>query len=149
MIAGDPSQTDILVSGGGIAGLIAAAAFGAQGLSVLCVDPAPPVTDETAAGADLRTSLDLGLQQRITASLATALHAQSSPRAVAAAVAMDPRDGQVLAMASLPSFDDNVYGPPVDSAGLRAAARTGWQCVLRADHPGRAVVDGPQRCRLG
>ena len=47
---------DILVSGGGIAGLIAAAAFGAGGHRVLCVDPAPPVTEESAAGADLRTT---------------------------------------------------------------------------------------------
>ena len=56
MIAGDPERIDILVSGGGIAGLIAAAAFGAQGFSTLCVDPAPPVTDEGAEGADLRTT---------------------------------------------------------------------------------------------
>ena len=49
-------QVDILVSGGGIAGLIAAAGFGAQGHSVLCVDPAPPVTEEGAAGADLRST---------------------------------------------------------------------------------------------
>lgn len=34
-------QVDVLISGGGIAGLIAAAAFGAEGQSVLCVDPAP------------------------------------------------------------------------------------------------------------
>ncbi len=47
---------DILVSGGGVAGLAAAAAFGADGWSVLCVDPAPPVTDEAADGADLRTT---------------------------------------------------------------------------------------------
>lgn len=47
---------DILVSGGGIAGLIAAAGFGAQGRTVLCVDPAPPVTEEGAAGADLRST---------------------------------------------------------------------------------------------
>lgn len=47
---------DILVSGGGIAGLIAAAAFGAEGFSTLCVDPAPPVADEAAAGADLRST---------------------------------------------------------------------------------------------
>lgn len=47
---------DILVSGGGIAGLIAAAAFGAEGFSTLCVDPAPPVTDEASDGADLRTT---------------------------------------------------------------------------------------------
>lgn len=47
---------DVLVSGGGVAGLIAAAAFGAAGHAVICVDPAPPVTDEGAAGADLRST---------------------------------------------------------------------------------------------
>ncbi|VDS07283.1 2-octaprenyl-3-methyl-6-methoxy-1,4-benzoquinol hydroxylase [Paracoccus haematequi] len=56
MIAGKVETTDILVSGGGIAGLITAAAFGAQGFSTLCVDPAPPVTEEGAEGADLRTT---------------------------------------------------------------------------------------------
>ncbi|MDQ1900284.1 UbiH/UbiF family hydroxylase [Paracoccus sp. WLY502] len=56
MVAGDIDAVDILVSGGGIAGLIAAAAFGAQGFSTICVDPAPPVTDEAAEGADLRTT---------------------------------------------------------------------------------------------
>ncbi|MDY6859050.1 MAG: UbiH/UbiF family hydroxylase [Pseudomonadota bacterium] len=48
--------TDILISGGGVAGLTAAAAFGAAGFSVICVDPAPPVTDGAQAGADLRTT---------------------------------------------------------------------------------------------
>ncbi|UMA63416.1 UbiH/UbiF family hydroxylase [Roseivivax marinus] len=47
---------DILISGGGIAGLTAAAAFGRAGFSVLCVDPAPPVTERDAAGADLRST---------------------------------------------------------------------------------------------
>lgn len=47
---------DVLVSGGGIAGLIAAAGFGALGLRVLCVDPAPPITERDAVGADLRTT---------------------------------------------------------------------------------------------
>ncbi|WP_405404124.1 UbiH/UbiF family hydroxylase [Paracoccus sp. Ld10] len=47
---------DILISGGGLAGLIATCAFGAQGFSVLCVDPAPPVTEEGATGADLRST---------------------------------------------------------------------------------------------
>jgi 2-octaprenyl-6-methoxyphenol hydroxylase len=56
MIAGDLERIDILVSGGGIAGLITAAAFGAQGFSTLCVDPAPPVTEEGCEGADLRTT---------------------------------------------------------------------------------------------
>ncbi|MFH5776223.1 UbiH/UbiF family hydroxylase [Paracoccus sp. NGMCC 1.201697] len=47
---------DILVSGGGIAGLVAAAAFGSAGHRVTCVDPAPPVTEESAEGSDLRST---------------------------------------------------------------------------------------------
>lgn len=50
------TETDILVAGGGIAGLTAAAAFGAAGFRVICVDPEPPVTSEAAAGSDLRTT---------------------------------------------------------------------------------------------
>jgi 2-octaprenyl-6-methoxyphenol hydroxylase len=47
---------DIVISGGGIAGLTAAAAFGSAGFRVVCVDPTPPVTDGTAEGADLRST---------------------------------------------------------------------------------------------
>ena len=49
-------DTDILISGAGPAGLAAACALGAEGHRVLLVDPAPPVTDESAQGADLRTT---------------------------------------------------------------------------------------------
>lgn len=49
-------QTDVLISGGGVAGLTAAAAFGAAGFRVICVDPAPPVTSDAEDGADLRTT---------------------------------------------------------------------------------------------
>ena len=48
--------TDILISGGGVAGLTAAAAFGSAGFDVLCIEPTPPVTDAAAPGADLRTT---------------------------------------------------------------------------------------------
>ena len=47
---------DILVSGGGIAGMAAAAAFGAAGFSVLCIDPTPPITQEADPGSDLRST---------------------------------------------------------------------------------------------
>lgn len=47
---------DILISGGGIAGLTAAAAFASSGFSVICTDPAPPVTERDAEGSDLRTT---------------------------------------------------------------------------------------------
>lgn len=49
-------RTDIVISGGGVAGLTAAAAFGTAGFRVLCVDPSPPVTDAEDAAADLRTT---------------------------------------------------------------------------------------------
>lgn len=48
--------TDILISGGGVAGLTAAAAFGTAGFDVVIVDPTPPITTRDDAGADLRTT---------------------------------------------------------------------------------------------
>jgi 2-octaprenyl-6-methoxyphenol hydroxylase len=57
--------TDILISGGGVAGLTAAAAFGAAGFRVVCVDPAPPVIEEADAGADLRTTAFLQPSRRV------------------------------------------------------------------------------------
>ena len=51
-----PFDHDIIISGGGVAGLTAAAAFGSAGFDVLCVDPTPPVTERDAAGSDLRTT---------------------------------------------------------------------------------------------
>jgi 2-octaprenyl-6-methoxyphenol hydroxylase len=48
--------TDILISGGGVAGLTAACALGSAGFRVICVEPTPPVTEAEAEGADLRTT---------------------------------------------------------------------------------------------
>ncbi len=50
------TKTDVLISGGGVAGLTAAIAFANAGLDVVCVDPQPPITDRDAVGADLRTT---------------------------------------------------------------------------------------------
>ncbi|OOY25577.1 2-octaprenyl-6-methoxyphenyl hydroxylase [Thioclava sediminum] len=51
-----PIDTDILISGGGVAGLTAAAAFGQAGFTTICVDPTQPVTEEAAEGADMRST---------------------------------------------------------------------------------------------
>ena len=56
---------DILISGGGIAGLTAAAAFGTAGFHVICVDPAPPVTERDAEGADMRSTAMLQPARRV------------------------------------------------------------------------------------
>lgn len=60
----DTTQTEILISGGGVAGLAAAVAFGAAGFNVIVFDPAPPVTDAAQDGADLRTTAFLQPAQR-------------------------------------------------------------------------------------
>ncbi|MDX5357693.1 MAG: UbiH/UbiF family hydroxylase [Rhodobacterales bacterium] len=75
----DRQQVDVLISGGGVAGLTAAGAFGAAGFRVLCVDPAPPVTDEAAEGADIRTTAFL--QPSIPVLEAAGLWARLAPHA--------------------------------------------------------------------
>jgi 2-octaprenyl-6-methoxyphenol hydroxylase len=50
------AQTDILISGGGVAGLTAACALGTAGFDVTIVEPCPPITDAQTVGADLRTT---------------------------------------------------------------------------------------------
>ncbi len=48
--------TDVLIAGGGVAGLTAAAAFGAAGFDVVILEPTPPITSPDAEGSDLRTT---------------------------------------------------------------------------------------------
>lgn len=50
------ARVDVLIAGGGLAGLMAASAFGRAGFRVLLVDPAPPVTEVAAEGSDLRST---------------------------------------------------------------------------------------------
>jgi 2-octaprenyl-6-methoxyphenol hydroxylase len=73
--------SDILIAGGGVAGLTAAAAFGSAGFRVICVDPDPPVTDAAAEGADLRTTALL--QPSVAVLAAAGLWDRLSPHAAA------------------------------------------------------------------
>ncbi|MBP7242281.1 FAD-dependent monooxygenase [Amaricoccus sp.] len=52
----DRLDTEILVAGGGVAGLAATAAFAHAGFDALCVDAEPPVTDAGHARSDLRST---------------------------------------------------------------------------------------------
>jgi cell division protein FtsI/penicillin-binding protein 2 len=103
---------------------------GVDGAQRVLVDPLGRALSMSSAtpplpGRSLVLSLDLGLQQAATAALATALRGVvGQPRGdQGAVVVMDAHSGQLLAMASLPSYDDNVYGPPVDLAALGRAVR--------------------------
>jgi cell division protein FtsI/penicillin-binding protein 2 len=73
----------------------------------------------------VRLSLDLGLQRRLTGALAGVLQGvPGQPRGdVGGSVVLDPRNGQVLAMASLPTYDNRVFGPPVRGRALTRLAK--------------------------
>ncbi|MGB1829608.1 MAG: FAD-dependent monooxygenase, partial [Paracoccaceae bacterium] len=57
-------KIDVFISGGGIAGMVAAVAFERLGYSVICADPTPPVQTRDENGADLRTTAFLQPSQQ-------------------------------------------------------------------------------------
>ena len=74
-------NSDIFISGGGVAGLTAAAAFGTAGFRVTIVEPTPPITDAQTDGADLRTTafLQPAVQVLATAGLWASLAQHATP----------------------------------------------------------------------
>ena len=69
---------------------------------------------EPKQGSQLKLSLDLGLQRVANNALRRAISAAAVNGAKAGAyVAMDPRNGEVLALGSYPSFDANVFAKPL------------------------------------
>jgi penicillin-binding protein 2 len=71
---------------------------------------------EPQQGQRLRLTLDLGLQRAANNALKTAIdaaHGNGNPAQAGAYVAMDPTNGEVLALGSYPSFDANVFAKPL------------------------------------
>jgi penicillin-binding protein 2 len=74
----------------------------------------PPV-----AGHSLRLSLDLGLEQEGEKALREGIsvaQASGKPANGGAYVALDPRNGQVLAIGSYPTFNPNVFAKPLTTS---------------------------------
>jgi penicillin-binding protein 2 len=69
---------------------------------------------EVVPGRQLQTSLNLGLQQTGQKYLAQAI--AQTPGFAGAFVAMDPRNGKVLALGSAPTFDPAVLSRPISQA---------------------------------
>jgi penicillin-binding protein 2 len=68
-------------------------------------------------GRQLRLTLDLGLQRAAQNAMRRAIdaaHFNGNPAEAGAYVALDPRDGEVLALGSYPSFDANLFAKPID-----------------------------------
>ena len=70
---------------------------------------------EPLPGRSLKLSLDLGLQQAGQLALARAGHGNPG-----GFVALDPRNGQVLALGSVPSFNPTVFAKPLLQSTYRA-----------------------------
>jgi len=76
-------------------------------------------TKPSIAGSNLKLTIDLGLQKKLFESLQNA--AKRSKEKRAAAVAINPQNGEILALVSIPSFDINKFAKGIttkDYAGL-------------------------------
>jgi len=69
-------------------------------------------------GNDLYLSVDADLQRKITDSLSQML--EQTGTKTAAAVAIDPRNGEVLAIVSLPSYDNNLFAKGISQEDYKA-----------------------------
>lgn len=69
-------------------------------------------------GSDVVLTVSLDLQRAAETALARALKAARLSRG--AVVAMDPRDGSILAVASSPAYDDNLFSGTVSSSAYQA-----------------------------
>jgi penicillin-binding protein 2 len=75
------------------------------------------------AGHSLKVTLDLGLQREGEVALRHGMelaHALGNPGNGGAFLAMDPRNGQILALGSYPSFDPNRFAKPLTERELKA-----------------------------
>jgi penicillin-binding protein 2 len=94
-------------------------------------------------GRNLRLSIDLGLQKAAQAALATGIdlaNRNGNPSRGGAFVALDPRNGEVLAMGSAPSYDANLFARPLSQRAYDATFGEGKNDPLinraiAADYP--------------
>ena len=100
-------------------------------------DPAQP-------GHNLVLSLDLDLQRAATEALQEALdNSEGFTKATqGVAIAMDPRNGKILALVSLPGYDNNLFAKGITTEAWNALTSRSEPTAVQPDHQ-RAVS-----CRL-
>ena len=73
---------------------------------------------ESKAGNDLILNIDAGLQKKLYDSMAGIL--EKTDTKTAAAVAIDPRNGGILAMVTFPNYDNNLFARGISSNEYKA-----------------------------
>ncbi len=68
-------------------------------------------------GHNIRLTIDITLQRAVESALRKGMVSAKSP--VGVAIAMDPRTGEILAMVSLPTFDNNLFSGGISVADFR------------------------------
>lgn len=82
------------------------------------IPPEARIQPDTPTGVNLVLTLDLDIQQMVDDILETAIEDTGSESGQI--IVMDPRNGEILAMAILPSLDPNNYEPWLEQLGLEA-----------------------------
>src|SRR3954466_16409293 len=80
---------------------------------------------EPVPGRNLKLSVDLGLQEAAQNALARAGHGNPG-----GFIALDPRNGQVLALGSVPSFNPSVFAKPLSESTYKALTSKGTGAPL-------------------
>jgi penicillin-binding protein 2 len=95
-------------------------------------------SEQPQAGRSLKTTLDLGLEREAEKALQEgkeSAQAGGKPAVAGAFVAIDPRNGQILAIGSQPGFDPNKFAKPLtprEYEGLVGSGSSGGPLTDRA-----------------
>ncbi len=73
--------------------------------------------EPATTGSDLYLSIDSEVQEALAKTLASQLSASKKTRG--AAIAMDPRNGEIIAMVSLPDFDNNLFARKISQTDYK------------------------------
>ncbi|MCB0154967.1 MAG: penicillin-binding protein 2, partial [Anaerolineae bacterium] len=79
---------------------------------------------EARPGHNLRLTLDVGLQAATAQALQEQMDEVGSNQGVA--IAMNPQNGEILAMVSLPSFDNNLFSQGISTRELSLLSEDRW-----------------------
>ena len=85
---------------------------------------------EVRPGHNLRLTIDIGLQEAVTEALQEQMDEVGSKQGVA--IAMNPQTGEILAMVSLPTFDDNIFSRGITPRELSLLSEDPWSPLV--DH---------------